>query len=126
LTFFLLTVTIFHVIVTGLNIPREGLAKVWLGRARQKAPAGLFFGKKETASVKQGEKRFSEHEESNSGKEVILMCYNCGCEMPDDEMGSPKAITNKTFGEAAKGAGQTPEEAKKNTLALLKKVLKEK
>lgn len=54
------------------------------------------------------------------------MCYNCGCEMPDDEMGNPKAITNKTFEEAAKGAGQTPEEAKKNTLALLKKVLKEK
>lgn len=54
------------------------------------------------------------------------MCYNCGCGMPDDDMGNPKAITNKTFEEAAKSGEQTPEEAKKNTLTLLKKVLKEK
>ncbi len=48
------------------------------------------------------------------------MCYNCGCGMPDNEMGSPKNITNKTFEEAAKAAGQSVEEAKKNTLELLK------
>jgi hypothetical protein len=54
-----------------------------------------------------------------------MMCYNCGCGMPDNDMGNPKAITNKTFEEAAKGVEQTPEEAKKNTLSLLKKVLKE-
>ena len=30
------------------------------------------------------------------------MCYNCGCEMPDNDMGNPKNITNKTFEEAAK------------------------
>ena len=53
------------------------------------------------------------------------MCYNCGCGLPDNDMGSPKVITNKTFEEAAKAAGQTPEEAKRNTLKLLKKVLKE-
>jgi hypothetical protein len=25
------------------------------------------------------------------------MCYNCGCGIPDDDMGSPDNITNKTF-----------------------------
>ena len=53
------------------------------------------------------------------------MCYNCGCEMPDNDMGDSKNITNKTFEEAANAAGQSPEEAKKNVLQLLKKVLKE-
>ena len=45
--------------------------------------------------------------------------------MPDSSMGDPKNITNKTFEEAAKAAGETPEEAKRNTLKLLKKILKE-
>jgi len=49
------------------------------------------------------------------------MCYNCGCGIPND----PRNITNKTFEEAAKAASQSPEETKRNTLALLKKVLKE-
>jgi hypothetical protein len=53
------------------------------------------------------------------------MCYNCGCGLPNDNLGDPRNITNKTFEEAAKAASQTPEEAKRNTLALLKKVLKE-
>ena len=53
------------------------------------------------------------------------MCYNCGCEMPDNDMGDPKNITNKTFEEAANAVGQSPEEAKRNALRLLKKVLKE-
>ncbi len=51
------------------------------------------------------------------------MCYNCGCEMPDNDMGNPKNITNKTFEEAAKASGKKPEEAKKNALALLEKHL---
>jgi hypothetical protein len=51
------------------------------------------------------------------------MCYNCGCEMPDNDMGNPKNITNKTFEEAAKASGKKPEEAKKNTLDLLEKNL---
>lgn len=51
------------------------------------------------------------------------MCYNCGCEMPDNDMGNPKNITDKTFEEAAKAAGQSPEEAKRNSLELLKKGL---
>lgn len=48
------------------------------------------------------------------------MCYNCGCEMPDNDMGNPKNITNKTFEEAAKAAEQPVEEAKRQTLELLK------
>jgi len=51
------------------------------------------------------------------------MCYNCGCGMPNDNLGDPRNITNKTFEEAAKAASQSPEEAKRNTLQLLKKVL---
>jgi hypothetical protein len=54
------------------------------------------------------------------------MCYTCGCDNPDDSMGDPRNITNKTFEEAAKAAGEKPDEAKKNALKLLKKVLKEK
>jgi hypothetical protein len=41
--------------------------------------------------------------------------------MPDNDMGNPKNITNKTFEEAAKASGKKPEEAKKNTLDLLEK-----
>jgi hypothetical protein len=54
------------------------------------------------------------------------MCYNCGCQMPDNDMGNPKNITTKTFMESAKAANQSLEEAQKNTLELLKKVLEEK
>ena len=54
------------------------------------------------------------------------MCYNCGCEMTDNDMGDPKNITDKTFDDAAKAMDQTIEEAKKNTLALLRKELEEK
>lgn len=36
------------------------------------------------------------------------MCYNCGCGMPNNDMGKPKNITNLTFGEAAKAMGQDP------------------
>lgn len=43
--------------------------------------------------------------------------------MSDDDMGNPKNITDKTFEEAAKASNQSMEEAKKNTLDLLKKQL---
>jgi hypothetical protein len=52
------------------------------------------------------------------------MCYNCGCGKPDDDMGDPKNITDKTFEEAAKASKQSLKDAKKNTLELLKIVLK--
>ena len=55
-----------------------------------------------------------------------IMCYNCGCEMPDNDMGNPKNITNKTFEEAAKAADQPVDEAKRNTLELLKSQIEEK
>jgi len=42
--------------------------------------------------------------------------------MPDNDMGNPKNITNKTFEEAARASGQNPEEAKKNALELLQKL----
>lgn len=54
------------------------------------------------------------------------MCYNCGCQMPDNDMGNPNNITDKTFAEAAKAAGQKPGEAKKNTFELLQKTLESK
>lgn len=53
------------------------------------------------------------------------MCYNCGCGMPDDNMGDEKNITNKTFEEAAKASGQTVEQAKKEVLEMLKKQLEQ-
>jgi len=43
--------------------------------------------------------------------------------MPDNDMGNPKNITNKTFDEASRAAGQSAEEAKRNTLELLQKTL---
>lgn len=62
------------------------------------------------------------------------MCYNCGCGLPDDDMGqghagvdpNGKSITNKTFQAAAKSQAMSDEDAKKNALELLKKVLNEK
>jgi hypothetical protein len=62
------------------------------------------------------------------------MCYNCGCGLPDDDMGqgnagadpNGKSITNKTFQVAGSSQGQSKEEAMKNTLALLKQILGEK
>lgn len=51
------------------------------------------------------------------------MCYNCGCQMPDNDMGNPDNITEQAFIKAAKAAGQTVEEAKRHTLELLQKTL---
>ena len=54
------------------------------------------------------------------------MCYNCGCGKPDNDMGNPKNITNKTFEEAAKAAKLTSEEAKRKTYETLKKEFEKK
>ena len=40
------------------------------------------------------------------------MCYNCGCQMPNNDMGHPENITNKTFDEAAKAMGLTAKKSK--------------
>jgi hypothetical protein len=43
--------------------------------------------------------------------------------MPNNDMGNPKNITNKTFEEAAEAMEQSAGESRKNALELLKKVL---
>jgi len=57
------------------------------------------------------------------------MCYNCGCNMPNDDHGkghmgvdpNGKAITEKTFQAAGKAFEMSMEESKENTHKLLKK-----
>jgi hypothetical protein len=51
------------------------------------------------------------------------LCVIIADEIPDNDMGNPKNITNKTFEEAARASGKKPEEAKKNALDLLEKNL---
>lgn len=54
------------------------------------------------------------------------MCYNCGCGVPDDDMGDPNNLTEEDFKKAAEASGQTVEDAKKNTLEMLQKQVKQK
>lgn len=53
------------------------------------------------------------------------MCYNCGCDVVDDNMGRPTvkgaSLTDASFEEMAKEWGMTVEETKKNVYKLLKK-----
>ena len=51
------------------------------------------------------------------------MCYNCGCQMPNNDMGKEENITNATFKEAAEAMGMSEEESKRNARELLEKVL---
>lgn len=59
------------------------------------------------------------------------MCYNCGCGLPEDDMGqghagvdtNGKSITAKTFKSAADSQGMSEEEAMKHTFDLLKETL---
>lgn len=51
------------------------------------------------------------------------MCYNCGCGMPNNDMGKPENITTETFETAAKAMGQSTKDARKNAHELLEKVL---
>lgn len=53
------------------------------------------------------------------------MCYNCACGNPHDDMGHPDNITEETFAKAAKAMGQSVEEAKRETLRMLKRQLGE-
>lgn len=48
------------------------------------------------------------------------MCYNCGCGLPDDDMGHKDNITESTFEAAALASHQSVEEAKKETFRMLK------
>jgi hypothetical protein len=54
------------------------------------------------------------------------LCYNCGCGMPNNDMGKPENITNKKFEEAVKTMGQDVKTAKANARALLERVLSSK
>ena len=51
------------------------------------------------------------------------MCYNCGCGMPNNDMGKPENITSKTFEEAAKAMGHSVKDGEKNARELLERVL---
>jgi len=58
------------------------------------------------------------------------MCYNCGCDIPDDNMGkadvSGASLTDVSFEEMAREWGMTVEETKKNVYKLLKKQFEDK
>ncbi len=47
------------------------------------------------------------------------MCYNCGCEAPDDDMGHPDNITSHTFHHLGEKLGKTEKEAKEMVLSAL-------
>lgn len=57
------------------------------------------------------------------------MCYNCGCGLPEDDMGKGKlskgggSLTEEDFDHMAQEWGMTKDEAKKQVLAELKKQL---
>lgn len=51
------------------------------------------------------------------------MCYNCGCQMPNNDMGKTENITSETFEKAADAMGLSVKESRKNALDLLEKVL---
>lgn len=64
-----------------------------------------------------------------SSQHLRSMCYNCGCEMPNDDMGKGKvteggaSLTESDFEKIAKKWSMSKESAKKNTYELLKKQL---
>lgn len=47
------------------------------------------------------------------------MCYNCGCAIPDDDMGQSDNITEKTLEDLAVKWGKNLPETKKELLVLL-------
>lgn len=59
------------------------------------------------------------------------MCYNCGCGLPDDDMGqghagvdpNGKSITNKTIDAAATSQGMTRKQALQEIVKLANKEL---
>lgn len=51
------------------------------------------------------------------------MCYNCGCRMPNNDMGKAENITNQKFEDAAEAMGLTAQQSRENALDLLADVL---
>ena len=60
------------------------------------------------------------------------MCYNCGCQLPNDDMGKGKvsqgggSLTEDDLKHMAEKWGMSLEETKKNIYELLKKQMEEK
>lgn len=54
------------------------------------------------------------------------MCYNCGCGIPDGDMGNKDNITEESIKKAATASNQSVDEAKKNMLEELKKQISQK
>lgn len=58
------------------------------------------------------------------------MCYNCGCGIPNDNMGKDDAkgasLTDVSFEDMAREWGMSIEETKKNVLKLLKEQIENK
>ena len=60
------------------------------------------------------------------------MCYNCGCEMPNDDMGKGNlshgggSLTEEDFKHMAEHWGMSVEDTKRNVYELLKKQLEQK
>ena len=56
------------------------------------------------------------------------MCFNCGCEIPDDNMGKPDvtgaSLTEKSFEEMAKAWNMSVEDTKKEVWKMLNKKFK--
>ncbi len=42
---------------------------------------------------------------SRGEEEVRLMCWNCGCMMPDNDMGNPDSITTEKLRKGARAGG---------------------
>jgi len=59
-----------------------------------------------------------------------MMCYNCGCSVPNDDMGrgilskGGASLTDDDFKKMADDWGMNVEEAKKNVFELLKNQIK--
>lgn len=51
------------------------------------------------------------------------MCYNCGCEVWDDDMGHPENITSQDVEKAADAEGQDVEVAMRNMVNGIQKHL---
>jgi hypothetical protein len=51
------------------------------------------------------------------------MCYNCGCGITDDDMGSVDNITDTTFASLAKNWNKSADETKKQVYQILEKQL---
>ncbi len=51
------------------------------------------------------------------------MCYNCGCQMPNNDMGKEENITTETFETAAAAMDMSADESRQNAYDLLARVL---